>query len=82
MSGRINQDVVWLDITGLCQLEGQSTELVSLPMNEAQVVDRLDGENAFRHVKLGDVLGEGIVLDQPVLSALVPVLGKAQLTLS
>ena len=39
-------------------------------MDEAQIVDRLDREDTFRHVKLGDVLGERIVLDQPGVSAL------------
>jgi hypothetical protein len=34
-------------------------------MNEAKLVDGLDGEDTFRHVKLGHILGKGIVLDQP-----------------
>jgi hypothetical protein len=34
-------------------------------MDEAQVVDRLDGQDTFRHIELSDVFREGIVLDQP-----------------
>lgn len=38
---------------------------MSLPVNESQLVDGFDGQNAFRHVELGDVLGKGVVFDQP-----------------
>lgn len=34
-------------------------------MDEAELVNSLDGEDAFGHVKLGHVFGEGVVLDEP-----------------
>ena len=37
-------------------------------MNKAELVDCLDGEDTFRHVELGYILGEGVVLDQPKMS--------------
>jgi len=41
-------------------------------MDEAQVVDRFYGEDTLRHVELGHVLGERVVLDQPVVSEAIP----------
>lgn len=33
-------------------------------MNEAKLVHGLDGKNTLGHVKLGDILGKRVVLDQ------------------
>jgi hypothetical protein len=52
VSRLVDEDVVWLDIT----------------VDEAEVVDGLNSEDALCHVELGDVLGEGVVLDQPARS--------------
>ena len=41
----------------------------SLPVDEAEIMDGLNGENTFCHVELGDILGKGIVFDQPKSSA-------------
>lgn len=43
-------------------------------MDETQVVDRLDGKDTFRHVEFCDVLGECIILDQPIDVSYKPAL--------
>lgn len=35
-------------------------------MNKPELVNGFDGQDTFGHVKLCDVLGKGIVLDQPI----------------
>lgn len=46
------------------------------PMYETEVVDRFDRKNTFRHVELAYILGERIILDQPI-----SLISFAQLTL-
>jgi len=35
-----------------------------IPVNEAEVMDSLDGEDTLSHVEAGDILREGVVLDE------------------
>ena len=51
-----------LDVTLLVD---QDVVRFNISVDEAEVVDGLDGKDAFRHVELGHVLGECVVLDQP-----------------
>ena len=51
MTRGVDEDVVGLDV----------------PVDEAELVDGLDGEDALGHVELGHILRERVVLDQPAM---------------
>lgn len=72
----VNEDVVRLDVSE----EKQESRVVSkqtntrlaaeenAPVDETELVDCLDGKDALGHVELGDVLREGVVLDEPEIA--------------
>lgn len=45
-------------------MEGGAREERDEPVNEAKLVDGLDGEDALRHVEASDVFAEGVVFDE------------------
>jgi hypothetical protein len=69
MAKLVNEDIVRFDITKISKI--RRVPLFNPPMDKAEIVNRLDGEDALRHIKLCHVFREGIVLDQPIVSAIL-----------
>lgn len=69
MTQLIDEDIVRLDIPRISSDRAISSTNRNSPMDKAEIVHCLDGENTLCHVKLGHVFGERVVLDQPIISA-------------
>ena len=78
MTSRVDQDVIGFDVSVKKEKGGKSRQREEErrrparrdarrdePMDESQLVNCLDREDALRHVELGHVLRESVVLDQP-----------------
>lgn len=64
----IEQDVIGFDISAT-DVSASSPKIppepgVNLPVDKAQLVNGIDGENDFGNVEARDILGEDFVLDQ------------------
>jgi hypothetical protein len=65
MAAVIQQDIVWLDISGTISATAKGiNKSHRLPMDEAKFMDCLNSQYALSHIETGNILGEDLVLDQ------------------